>query len=462
MAGHRCGAQNDGIPAPAHRMPPSPAVTWRPLAVLALLAVLAQLLLVSNPGYFSHDELQWGAAADVARWRDLPPVGWTLVETFQWRPLTFALWLRFSHALFETPVLFHAVWVLMGTGLAVALAALLQRLGAAPRLAAGVGLVFALNPYAAYVHGWVGTLADLLWVGAGLALAHVLLTLRQRQAGYVSFAVVAFSLTAVGLLAKEAALSLPALLGLAWLLSGRERPLFWSTLGSGLAAVVYLALRLPTLLAPGEADTYAVTLDAVPRNLAGYPMFLPLAQVAEIGPMWLQSAKHLAISAVLITSAWLLIARGSPRLAIAIVLGGALAVAPALPLPVPSNQYGYGFAAWLFGCVAMAWPRLGRAGRGLLWLLTVLIVWHGVNVQRHLRHVGERQAVFQPALVEALAGRDELVLQLPPKDDWIYHRLTQDIPAWRGTPIGDRVRLAKPGEAADALILEDGRLQMLR
>ncbi len=444
-------------------MPPNPTPLLRPLLLLGLLAVLAQALLALNPGYFSHDELQWGAAANVAGWRDLPWVGWTDVDTFQWRPLTFNLWLVLSHALFEAPQAFHALWVLLGSGLAVTLAALLLRLGATPALSVGAGLVFALNPYAAYVHGWVATLADLLWVGAGLALAHALLTLRRRQAGKLSFVVVAFALTATGLLAKEAALALPALLGLVWWLSGRERSLCWAMLGSSLAAALYLALRLPALLAPGEGDRYSLALDAVPHNLAAYPLFLLQTSVVEIGPIGRLSMPRLLTAAALLALALFLIARRSPRLALATALGGALALAPALPLSVPSNQYGYGFAAWCVACVALAWPRLGRAGRSLLVLLSVLVVWHGVNVQRDLRRVGERQAVFQPALAEALAGRDDvLVLQVSTKDEWMYRRLTHAIPAWRGTPIETRVRLAQPGEAADLRVLDDGRLQPLR
>ena len=83
---------------------------------LFVLLVALQWLLVDNPGYFSHDELEWGARADVAHWRDLPWMGWADVAVLQWRPLTFNLWLLVSHATFGWPQAMHLAWVLMGSG----------------------------------------------------------------------------------------------------------------------------------------------------------------------------------------------------------------------------------------------------------------------------------------------------------------------------------------------------------
>ena len=98
-----------------------------------LVAAIAQFLIATNPGYLSHDELQWAVRADVATLRDLPWVAWFDLQVFQWRPLTFNLWLPLSWALFDHPVAFHLLWVVLGSGLAVALAALLLRLELAPR-----------------------------------------------------------------------------------------------------------------------------------------------------------------------------------------------------------------------------------------------------------------------------------------------------------------------------------------
>ena len=53
---------------------------------LPLLLLALQLPLILNPGYFSHDELQWWARADVPSWSDLPWVPWLDLSPLQYRP----------------------------------------------------------------------------------------------------------------------------------------------------------------------------------------------------------------------------------------------------------------------------------------------------------------------------------------------------------------------------------------
>ena len=437
-----------------------------PLLVL-VLACLAQLTLALNPGYFSHDELQWGAAADVQGWARLPWFPWTDTTMLQWRPLTFNGWLLLSHALFESPRAMHSLWVLMGSTIAAGLSWLLLRMGLGWRVAALAGLAFALNPYAAYVHAWVGTLADLLWVGASLALAARLHGLHRRGQASPAEALGcalqagawAFALTALALLAKESALVMPALVGLAWLLAGGGRVPGAATLGSGLAAVAYLALRAGALLAPGETSGYALAPAAAPVNFAAYALYLPVTGILEVNAVWHRSTGQITAAAVLMLALAAMVLRASPRLGLALVTGAVLSVGPVLVLPHAATQYGYGFSLWVIACTALAWPRLGRAGRGLVLLLFVLLAWHGGRVQSEMRAVGERQAVFQPALVQALAGHEgPLRLLRDRKFGWAYERLTHEVPAWRGKAIGDRVVWVEEAAGADYRVAEDGAL----
>jgi hypothetical protein len=447
------------------------------------LASLAQFLIATNPGWFSHDELQWAVRADVARLADLPWFPWADLSPFQWRPLAFNAWLPLSWALFDLPRAWHALWVLAGSGLAVALAALLLRLGATTRVARGAALAAALGPYAVYVHGWVATIADLLWVGIALALAHALLTLRgawlaahpgvgaapgapvtidpgaRWTAGAAATTtIVAFAATALALAAKEAAVAIPALLVLCWALRPRERWLAWATGGAALAAAVYLALRLPVLLS-GDGTGYAVDATQAPRNWLAYHLFVPRPSTFEVNSLWRASSWTLAVAGALWLGAWLALARADRRLALACVLGGAFALGPTLLLASSANQYGYAFSFWCVGCLALAWPKLRFGGRFVVWALMVLAIWHGANVQREMRRTGERQALFQPALVAALAThRGPLKLHAPDRD-WLYRRLTTDVPAWHGHPIGDRVVWVASAAEADLVVGGNGQLE---
>lgn len=447
-----------------HPALPEPAPRFAAPLIVLLLACLAQAVLALNPGYFSHDELQWGAAADVHAGSALPWFPWTDASMLQWRPLTFNGWLVLSNALFESPRAMHSLWVLMGSVIAAGLSWLLLRMGLGVRVAAIAGLVFALNPYAAYVHGWVATLADLLWVGAALALAAELQARRRAEAEgakgvALRAAAWAFALTALALLAKESALAMPALVGLAWLLAGRGRVLAAATAGSGLIATAYLALRAGALMAPGESSGYALAPAAAPMNFAAYALYLPVPASFEVNTVWLRSVSQLTVAALLMLGLVAAVVRASPRLGLAMVLGAVLSVAPVLVLPQASTQYGYGFSLWLVACTALAWPRLGRPGRGLVWVLCVLLVWHGARVQGEMRGVGDRQAVFQPALVAALAAHEgPLRLQRNRQFGWAYERLTHGVPAWRGQAIGDRVVWVEDAELADYWVAEDGGL----
>jgi hypothetical protein len=453
---------------PFARHIPSPAPPLRAVPLLVLvLAFLAQLALALNPGYFSHDELQWGAAADVPGWAALPWFPWTDPSMLQWRPLTFNAWLLLSQALFESPRAMHSLWVLMGSGIAAGLSWLLMRLGLGWRVAAAAGLAFALNPYAAYVHGWVGTLADLLWVGLSLVLATKLHAMHQHAAAAPQDAgplalragAWAFALTALALLAKESALVMPTLVGLAWLVAGRSRVLGAATLGSGLAAVAYLALRAGTLLAPAESSGYALAPAAAPLNFAAYALYLPVTGILEVETVWLRSNGQVIAATLLMLGLAAAVLRASPRLGLAMVAGAALSVAPVLVLPHAATQYGYGFSLWLVACTALAWPRLGRAARCLVVLLLVLLTWHGARVQSEMRAVGERQAVFQPSLAAALAKHEgPLKLLRDRKFGWAYARLTHAVPAWRGQAIGDRVVWVEDAAEADYRVAEDGGL----
>ena len=230
-----------------------------------------------------------------------------------------------------------------------------------------------------------------------------------------------------------------------------------ATLGSGAAATIYLALRAGALMAPAASSGYALAPAEAPVNFAAYALYLPLTTSFEVNTVWLRSTGHLAVSALLMLALLGAVLRASPRLGLAMGLGAVLSLAPVLVLPQAATQYGYGFSLWLVACTALAWPRLGRAAGALVLLLLALLAHHGARVQAEMRAVGERQAVFQPALVQALATHEgPLRLLRDPEFGWAYERLTHQVPAWRGRVIGDRVVWVEADAEADFVVAADG------
>jgi hypothetical protein len=432
---------------------------WAPVAVFAL-AVLAQLPLVRNPGYFSHDELQWAAFAGTSG--PIPWVSWTGVHAFQYRPLTFNLWLWLSRQLFAQPQAFHALLVAWGAANAALLCALARRWGVAALPATIGALVFALGPNAAYVHGWIATIGDLAWVSCALLAGLLVIGARTPWQA----AIVAMVATAIGLLAKEAALAIPPLLALAWWLDGRSRRWAFATLASGAVAAGYLALRLDALLhAPREGAQYSLTLTHVPLRWIEYQLYPLIPKTFEI---FTTLATGIGGSLTVAGLLWSLVVvamwRASHRIAWAFLLGGIATLLPVLPLAASENQYGYGFAALTAAVAASAWTRAGQWGRTMLALAALVSTLHGVKVMAEMRHVGEVQSLFSPSLAATVLAAGRPILIRPPgKEEWIYLRLTHGIASYNGVPIGDRVRMVATDDAtADYQVMPDGSIAPAR
>jgi hypothetical protein len=440
-----------------------PAVPFRAWILFLLLALAGQAWLLLDPGYFSHDELQWAAFAHAGPLSALDWQDWRDWRAFQFRPLTFDLWLLLARALFATPWAMHALFVAMGTAIGGGLLCLLVRIGVAWRVAVVAALAFVLGPVAMYTHGWTATLADLLWVGLGMLAANLVLRLASTRA----IAIAVASLTVLALLAKEAAVVLPALAVLAWVLSGRRREWAVAALASGVPVAIYLALRAGVILfAPRAGGAYAWSVLSIPTQWLAYLAFPFEPNVLEPQNALLASRRQLVVVFALLVALWALVARAHWRAAAWGVLGGALALGPVLLLQSPSNQYAYAFSAVVAGALAVAWSRLGRGGRGLVVLLLVVSTWHGLNVARQMHRVGTLQARFSPALAAAVAqaGSAPVRVRLPADDTWVYARLTHEIPAYAGVPMQGRVVVMAPDDPAlvDYTVDGDGALRPAR
>jgi hypothetical protein len=390
---------------------------------------------------------------------------------YQYRPLTFNLWLWLSHRLFDDPQGFHAVCVLWGSVNAMLLAVLGRRLGVAPLPAAAAALVFALGPFAALVHGWVGTLGDLIWSSCALGIG-LLATARVRTWWVLVGTAV---LTALALLGKEAGMAIPAMLAVAWWFD-RRRPVWrLAMVSSAIVTAVYLLLRLEALLQPvAQGPQYVLSLAHPPLRWLEYQLFAPLLHVPETFATFAHGGRiGLTIAVALWLGGLFALSRGGWRLLALTLVGGVAALLPVLPLGASWNHYGYAWAAWTAMCFAAGWPAMPRSSRALVLLTALLALAHGAMVMRLIHRVGTIQSVFSPALADAVADAEVHPVRLrvaPDASAWIFQRLTHEIPGYRGVPIGARVVLVEEGAPADASadasadyrIEADGRLTPLR
>jgi hypothetical protein len=410
---------------------------------LAILLLVLELPLILNPGYFSHDELQWWARADVPLW-DLPWVSWLDLSPLQYRPLTFNLWLVLAHAFAATPRLMHLVFVALGTANAWLLARVLANARVPARTCYAAALVFALSPYAVYVHGWTGTLADLL------TLALLLVGVRLVQRGTTPGALGAALAVAIALLCKESAVVLPALLALAAYGQPSARTTRLAVALSAAIAIAYLALRLPILADSGAASpAYAWSPDNIPHRAIEYLLYPFTPPLFEISSLANVSLARLAAAGACVALLLLALASRNLRWPAAWLAAFFAALAPVLVLPSAYGQYAYLASALGVAIAGAAWAGLRAPSRAIMCILAAIVVVHGTAVMWRMHAAGAVERNLHADLIEIVRREPAtpiVVAAADPRDAWLVERLLHEVDRYRGVPLLN-VRAAGNGDS---------------
>jgi hypothetical protein len=433
--------------------PPASILARATRVPLPVLLLALQLPLILNPGYFSHDELQWWSRADVASWGDLPWIAWLDLSPLQYRPLTFNLWLVLAHAFAATPWRMHLVFVALGTLNAWLLARVLTGARVPSRVAYAGAIVFVLSPFVVYVHGWTATLADLL------TLTFLLLAARVIQRATPTETATATALRASGtallvalaLLSKESAIVLPALLMLAACNQPSPRATRLAVAFSAAVVAAYLALRLPILVHSASADpAYAWS----PRNIAPrtleyllYPFTPPMF---EIAPLLNASLARLVAAAICVVLLLYALATRDARWPLAWLAAVIVALAPVLVLPIAYDQYAYLASAAGIAIAAAAWPKLRRLPRAIVPILAAIVAVHGAAVMWRMVAAGIVERNLHADLLDAVRRDPSTPIVVAPadsRDGWLLQRLLNDVESYRGVPLLNVRAASENGES---------------
>jgi len=97
-------------------------------------------------------------------------------------------------------------------------------------------------------------------------------------------------------------------------------------------------------------------------------------------------------------------------------------------------------------------------------LFATLTMLHGVFVMLAMHEIARVQSVFSPALARVVSAQSGVVRLRPASNakDWIFIRLTHEIPAYKGVPIAGHVELVGADQPADYDIRPDGSLIPVR
>lgn len=422
---------------------------WFARSIAFVAALLVAGATASLPGYFAGDELQWGARA-AAGWSAAPWVSPDFSD-FQFRPLTFNLWLAMSQVLFPHPRLFHWVYMALGVGIALLLYRCVTAAGQPAQVGTLTAAAFVVMPSSAFTHAWLGTLADLAWVAC--ALTTVMLVARKDSRMTVRGAAIAgLLLTATALAAKETAVCIPLLLGACYLLLPRA-PVFAAAMGSAAAALVYLLLRWDALTR-GDDATYVMDPALLPVQALKYVAWPFAWKNQELHNLfylgWDDVVLALAMHAALIGLAL----RLSRRVTAAYLLAYFAAVVPVLVIPNAYPHYLYASGAAMAALLAWLWHRYKTWGRVVMTLPILALAIHAARIVNNFQDVARHERALTASIASELASPTSgpIRLEAPTLEvfDWT-RRLLANVPGVRGAAIDRSVHLCWQQRCVDAI-----------
>jgi hypothetical protein len=247
--------------------------------IIMVFAILGMILLISNPGYFSHDELQkldhikkFGLLNYLETYISISQSGYFGVPI---RP--FAFFIQGIQALFmdSYPVLVHLSDVILHGLVAILLYIALIRFDFSRGVSLSASLVFSINPMCITAVGWSAALMDRWYVIFGFGAFLCAESYIRRKANKWLLGLIVFFMAAA-ILSKETALMLPGLLLIFVLTNSavlKDRRFWLASLAMLVPVVMYLVYRLPKILVSFSnpiTSTYQTAFENIPTNLLVY------------------------------------------------------------------------------------------------------------------------------------------------------------------------------------------------
>ncbi len=396
----------------------------RALLVCAVLVAAAHALLLANPGYFNHDELEF-----LCRARPEPDL---LAGLADWGRLFFR---PLGHWVFGRVVLWsgdvayaaHAVAVLWHCVNAILVGALAGRIFGA-RAAPWAALAFGWSAFTSWSVGWIAGVYDLGVVTASASV--FLLMLRNRWESAALDWIGGAVLTAVTLGFKESAIGLLPVLAFTIVFGRRgetDRAARRVAIAGSVTVLAYLVVRIACgwLTTVSErGDGYGADIGNAFANVWLYAVF-PFAVTAHT-PMT-TAREFVVIAALLAAVGWLVWAR------IAILARGRLwvwlsaaviSVCPMAFLPKVEGQYFYVFGmVWAIGLSRVAtmesvWLRRAAVAT------CALLALHAVRIDWFVYREGVAVHSMWPGFHAAFGGGDVVSIELQEGSrEWTARRI---------------------------------------
>ena len=390
-------------------------------------------LLIANPGYFSHDELQrfdfyvqHGLASYFRAMLNLNP-GTSFATPM--RPFAFFIQGLQNLFMHDYPVVVHLSSALVTATIAVLVYAVATAFGLARSTGLLAAFIFIFSPLSVQATGWSAALMDQWFVLWGLlCLLAVKVFLEQHRWLFITPVLIsAFCLLA--LLSKETAIIWPGAMLILVIRDFKQlgnRRLWMAAAAWALPVLVYLGYRLLAIkasLATDASSPYSIGLHNVLQNMFVYFAFPFVPKLGEL-QTWV-NVPDTILAASLLLHVFVIAALArltSLRLAGLYVYGYFLFLLPVLLIPNMSSHYLFGSALVL--AVALAYI-VCNGGSWLYripgWLCIMLLAMHSLNFQQELYQDGTCMA--------RLAASSESLLLSNGRPQHIQYRFELNSPA---------------------------------
>lgn len=396
-------------------------------AVLALtgFALLTSVLLLSNPGYFSHDELQkLDAVNDLGLWNyirayvNFPDYNDFAIPV---RPFSYFVQGLVAASGKNQPFMLHLADVLMHAGVGVLIFIGICRVTGKRNLAWFAALIFLISPNATFAVGWSAALMDRLFTFFGLisCLAAHNYVSRKGATGSLGLLMIGAILSVCS---KETGVIFPALI-LGYLLvslGNLKNKKFWIALGVwSLPSIAMLAYRSAPLLnsIAGKESAYSVDFSSIPGNLlvyVAYPFLPDLNESYTWTYLVSQTELFMAFAAHIVLTI-MLWRKFSLKVALAYDAAYLLFLLPVITLSFTASHYLYASGIPLSLAIAALLVVEGNGKvnglipKGFVLALFSVALIHNFKVQNYIYDIGTCSAktIFSATSVYLSMGAPE-------------------------------------------------------
>lgn len=376
------------------------SVVW---VLLLLFAMLSSLLVISNPGFFSHDELQ--KVDHIIRF-GFSDYMRNYVRFYQGvefgqpvRPFSFLVQGLVSLALPNYPVVVHLVDVLTHGVVAVLFFYAISEFRQGRQFAWVATLLFICSPLVTFAVGWPAALMDRFYVLFGLIAFIASARYVTLRGGPIYLFLILVS-SALAMLSKETAIVLPCVLCVFLIFPSVFKIDRYRLLGVFIAWSLpigaFLGYRLVALVGSFGAQSsspYAASFSNLAEGLFVYGVYPFLPKLSEAG-IWRGLASgdlvgSVILHALLVAMLW---RSFSLKIAIFYVFAYYLFLAPVLLIPIKGAHYLYGSGMVLSSALAALLTLSPR--RSMLriqipaYALIAVVLAHGFMNQLFIYRIG--------------------------------------------------------------------------